>query len=145
MERLNLARWASRLIEEARVARLGLVDDAGRPRVLPITYAVHGGAVWSAVDDKPKSRPGRELARLRWLRARPRATLLVDVYDEDWDELAWVQLIGEVAILDDPEPGALEALRGKYGPYRERPPGGPFLRLAVMHASCWRAREQQEA
>ena len=73
----------------------------GRPRVLPVSYAIHEAAVWTAVDNKPK-RPGREPARVRWLREHPHAALTVDRYDDDWPELRWVQLIGEIAVLDGP-------------------------------------------
>jgi PPOX class probable F420-dependent enzyme len=140
---LGLPEWALLLVRDSRVGHLGLLDDDGHPRVLPVTYALHGQDVWSAIDDKPKTRPGAELARVRWLRARPRATLTVDHYDDDWDRLAWVQVVGHVHVRERAEPGALDALRDKYAPYRERPPRGPFLRLHPERASCWRARAQE--
>jgi len=139
VDALKLPRWARGLLESARVGHLGLVDGDGAPRVLPVTYAMWGGEAWSAVDDKPKSRPGRELARVRWLRLRPRAALTVDVYEDDWERLAWVQLLGDVDVLEEPEPGALEALAAKYEAYRDRPPAGPFLRLRAERALFWRA------
>lgn len=137
MGELNLPAWARELLESARVAHLGLLDDEGRPRVLPVTFAVTEGAVWSAIDDKPKRVPGRELARVRWLRANSQAALLVDHYAEDWSTLAWVQLLGSVAVLDDAHPP--RALIDKYPAYRERPPVGPLLRLEVEGARHWRA------
>jgi uncharacterized protein YciI len=78
---------------------------------------------------------------VRFLRARPRAALTVDRYDDDWSRLAWVQLLGTVAVLEDPglRPRALAALAAKYGPYRERTPGGPLLELTVARALHWRA------
>lgn len=117
-----------------------MIDDEGGPRVLPVTFAVAGGDIWSAVDHKPKRRPGAELARVRHLRARPSAALCVDRYDDDWSQLAWVQALGEVEIVEGAAPtGALAALREKYAPYREHPPAGPFLRLPVRRTLCWRA------
>ena len=130
------------MIDTARVARLGLIDDAGRPRVLPVTFALVGDdTVWSAVDQKPKRSPGVELARVRWLRRRPEATLLVDHYADEWSQLAWVQLIGRIAILDDADPHA--ELLAKYEPYRLRPPQGPLLRLDIERAVWWRAADGQ--
>lgn len=122
------------------MARLGLVDGDGRPRVLPVTFAACAGELWSAVDHKPKRAGARELARVRWLRRSPAAALTVDRYSDDWDELAWVQALGEIAVLDAPEAGALEALRAKYPQYRDRPPAGPFLRLRPERVLCWSAR-----
>jgi PPOX class probable F420-dependent enzyme len=136
---LNLPNWVRGLIEESRVAHLGLLDADGEPRVQPVTFAPVGDDVWSAVDDKPKSRPGHDLARVRRLRRHPRASLTIDRYDDDWSRLAWVQLLGDVSVLDVAPSEAMAALSSRYAPYRERPPGGPFLRLAPERALWWRA------
>ena len=131
--------WAVELLEEARVGHLGLLDGDGLPRVLPVTYAVHQQAVWSAIDNKRKSSEG-ELARVRWLRERPRAALTVDLYRDDWSRLCWVQLLGSVSILEGPPSGAvLEALSRRYRQYREDPPPGPLLELVPERALWWRA------
>jgi PPOX class probable F420-dependent enzyme len=137
---LKLPAWARELLEGSAVGRLGLVDGEGRPRVLPVTFVVHAGAAWSAVDDKPKRVPGPELARVRWLRERPEAALCVDRYSDDWSRLAWVQLLGRIAVVEAQDAhAALEALAAKYPPYRQRPPAGPLLRLDVDRALRWRA------
>src|SRR3954469_16118968 len=96
----DLPAWAAELLEQGRVAHLGLLDEAGAPRVQPVTYARVGPALWSAVDDKPKRRPGELPARVRRPRAGPRGGPAVDRYDEDWARLAWVQLLGEIAVVD---------------------------------------------
>ena len=130
--------WARELLTAERVARLAYVDDRDHPRALPVTFAVAEGAVWSAVDDKPKR--SRNPARLRYLRRRPDAALCVDHYDDDWDRLAWVQLLGTVSIVDiDAAPAAVAALTARYAPYRERRPPGPLLRLEPERALYWRA------
>jgi hypothetical protein len=93
-------------------------------------------AVWSVIDNKPK-RTG-EPARVRWLRRRPEAALCVDHYADDWSELAWVQLLVRVDVLDL-ESGAegIEALTKKYPQYEAEPPPGPLLRLSVQRALHW--------
>ena len=101
--------WATELLDEARVGRLGLLDEEDLPRLLPITFAVFEGAVWSAIDQKPKR--SAEPARLRRLRRRPSAALLVDRYEDDWSRLAWVELRGNVSV--EPLGPALEALTAK--------------------------------
>ena len=135
----QLPDWARELIGAARVAHLGLIDSHDRPRVLPVTYAVAAGALWSAVDHKPKRTEGHNLARVRWLRANPAAALTVDRYSDDWARLAWVQAVGRIEVLDEPDPAALAALCEKYEQYRERPPEGPHLRLVPSRVLCWRA------
>jgi PPOX class probable F420-dependent enzyme len=114
---------------------LGLLDEEDRPRVLPVTFAVWDGAVWSAIDRKRKR--SAEPARLRRLRRRPEATLLVDRYDDDWSRLAWVELRGSVAV--EPLGPALQALTEKYPQYAGERPQGPLLRLEPERFACWRA------
>jgi PPOX class probable F420-dependent enzyme len=130
--------WAGELLDRARVARLAYVDGEGHPRVLPVTFAVSGGAVWSAVDDKPKRRP--EPARVDYLRRRPDASLLVDEYSDDWTRLAWVQLLGRIDVLPaESAPEAMSALAARYEQYAEHTPPGPLLRLTVDRVLHWRA------
>ena len=135
----ELPAWARELIERTPVAHLGLLDGDDRPRVLPVTFAAVDGALWSAIDDKPKRVRGNELARVRWLRRNPAAALTVDRYSADWEQLAWVQALGKVELTDEPAPTAIDALRAKYSQYRERSPAGPFLRLTPERVLCWSA------
>ncbi|HUE25472.1 MAG TPA: pyridoxamine 5'-phosphate oxidase family protein [Solirubrobacteraceae bacterium] len=138
----ELPGWARELLEQSRVGRLGMIDDDGNPRVLPVTYALSGLRLVSVVDDKPKRRPGEELARVRWLRARPRAALTVDRYDDEWSSLAWVQAVGTMRVLDVADaPEALVALAERYPQYRLRQPRGPVLSLTPARLVWWRARE----
>jgi len=127
-----------KLLESARVARLGLLDERDRPRVLPITFAVADGVVWTAVDRKPKR--SAEPARLGYLRRRPEAAVTVDRYADDWRRLAWVQILCTARIvgLDDARAG-LDALTAKYEQYRREPPPGPVIRLEPARAIWWRA------
>jgi len=134
----KLPKWARELLEEARVGRLGLTDDEQHPRVLPVTFALAGDALVTAVDHKRKDVPAERLARLRWLRARPRAALTVDRYDEDWSQLAWVQALGPVRILDD-APKAAAALIARYAQYRDHPPAGPVIELTPDRLVWWKA------
>lgn len=138
----ELPGWARRLLEDAPVARLGLLDDDGAPRVLPITFAVAGEKLISAIDYKRKRVAGEHLARVRWLRARPAAALTVDRYDDDWARLEWLQVLGEVEIVDAAAaPDAIAALAARYEPYRIRPPAGPVLALTPSRLLWWRASE----
>lgn len=134
----KLPRWAGEMLASERVARLSFVDDQDRPRVLPVTFAMADDAIWSAIDSKPK-REG-EPARVRWLRRRPHAALLVDRYADEWESLAWVQLLGTVAVLDAADaPAGLTALEAKYPQYADEPPPGPVLRFGAERSLCWRA------
>jgi PPOX class probable F420-dependent enzyme len=141
-EPTELVAWANKLLESARVARLGLVDDEGAPRVLPVTFAVAEGRIWSAIDQKPKTT--EEPARLRFLRRDPRAALTVDLYSDDWEELAWVQVLGRVSILGLGDGGGgLGALTAKYEQYRDEAPPGPLLALDPQRYLWWRSADPE--
>jgi PPOX class probable F420-dependent enzyme len=142
LEPTELVGWANELLENERVGRLGLLDEEGAPRVLPVTFAVAEGRIWSAIDQKPK-RAG-EPARVRFLRRDPRAALTIDRYSDDWDQLAWVQVLGSVSVLDVAEGGAgLDALSAKYSQYRAEAPPGPLLALRPERYLWWRAADPE--
>ena len=135
--------WALAMLREARVGRLATADVAGRPLVVPVCFAFDGAAIYSAVDDKPKRT--RQLRRLRNVTENPHASVLVDVWDEDWTRLAWVSLEGHADVLGD---GAdftrsLALLRAKYPQYRtmnlER--DGAVLRVRADRVRAWRASD----
>jgi PPOX class probable F420-dependent enzyme len=135
----ELGEWARELLEQARVARLGLLDEDDRPRVMPVTFVLAEGRIWSAIDRKPK-RPGAEPARLRFVRRRPEVALTVDRYDDDWSRLAWVQVLGRADVRPiDAEPDALAALAEKYEQYRSEPPPGPLVAIEPGRVLSWRA------
>jgi PPOX class probable F420-dependent enzyme len=137
-EPTELVAWANELLESARVARLGLLDEEGAPRVLPVTFAVAEGRIWSAIDRKPKRT--EEPARLRFLRRDPRAAMTVDRYSDEWEQLAWVQVLGRAEIVEVGEGRVgLEALRAKYEQYRTEAPPGPLLALRPERYLWWRA------
>jgi PPOX class probable F420-dependent enzyme len=128
------------MLVDARVAHLGLIDDRERPRVLPVTFVLHEGDIWSAIDRKPKRVATKEPARVAYLRRRPDAALTVDRYDDDWTALAWVQALGRVEVVAAAAAReALAALAEKYEPYRGDAPPGPLLRLRPARFLFWRA------
>jgi PPOX class probable F420-dependent enzyme len=136
----GLPDWARLMLNEARVARLGLIDDLGRPRVLPVTFTAFEERLYSAIDQKPKRVAGADVARVRYLRRRPEATLTVDHYDDDWSALAWVQALCRAQIVEpDARPAALDALKAKYRPYRLSPPHGPLIELIPERILYWTA------
>ena len=111
--------------------------------MLPVTFALADGRIWSAIDDKPKRTA--EPARLRFLRRDPRAALTVDRYSDDWEELAWVQVLGTVRIVNVADcASGLVALREKYDQYREQSPPGPLLALEPERYVWWQAADPED-
>ena len=122
----------------ARVARLATTNPDGTPHVVPVVFVLAGVTVWTAVDEKPKTTTA--LRRLDNVRARPRLSLLVDHYAEDWSALWWVRADGTGTVLDAAEAGdGLTRLVAKYEQYQRRPPPGPVLRIDVARWVSWSA------
>ncbi|MDQ7909162.1 TIGR03668 family PPOX class F420-dependent oxidoreductase [Phytohabitans sp. ZYX-F-186] len=123
----------------ARVATLATVDSDGAPHVVPVTFAVDGDTVWSAVDAKPKR--SRALRRLDNIRANPRVTMLAHHWDEDWSALWWVRADGLAVVTAEPSTVERVAglLREKYEQYRAVEVPGPVIRVAVDAWRDWSA------
>jgi PPOX class probable F420-dependent enzyme len=124
----------------ARVGRLATVRPDGGPHVVVCCFAVEGDRVWTAIDAKPKS--GGPLQRLENVRANPRASLLVDHYEEDWERLWWVRVDGAAAVLEDgnEEERAIATLTARYPQYERARPGGPVIALTIERITGWSAR-----
>ena len=124
----------------ARVARLATVTAAGTPHVVPVTFAIDGDHVFTAVDAKPKTTTN--LQRLRNLRANPAVALLADHYDDDWSVLWWVRADGLASVVDDPPAmaGPIRLLAARYPQYADGPPAGPVIAIRVARWSGWSAR-----
>ncbi|MGN9907191.1 TIGR03668 family PPOX class F420-dependent oxidoreductase [Phytohabitans sp. LJ34] len=123
----------------ARVAILATVDDAGTPHVVPVTFAVEGDTVVSAVDGKPKR--GTALRRHRNIRANPRVSLLAQHWDEDWSALWWVRADGLAVVTEAPSAvdRAVTLLREKYPQYATVDVHGPVIEVAVHAWREWTA------
>lgn len=122
------------------VARLASVRPDGTPHLVPITFALWGDSMVSAIDHKPKRT--RRLQRLENIAANPRVALLADHYDRTWSRLWWVRAEGAAAIVEaGSERGraAIEALIDRYAQYRDRRPQGPVISVTVERWSGWEA------
>jgi len=119
----------------APVAHLATVRPDGSPHLVPITFAVEGDSIYSAVDAKPKT--STALARLRNIESHPQVALLVDAYTGDWSRLWWVRVDGRAHVATDgPEhERALILLRHKYAQYRD--PSLAFGDAIVISVDQW--------
>ncbi len=128
------------LLASARVARLATCGADRQPHLVPITFALAGDVIVTAVDHKPKRTTA--LRRLANIAANPRVSVLADHYEDDWSRLWWVRADGTGRVI---EPGAegharvTARLSERYRQYRDRPPEGPAIAITVTRWSGWRA------
>ncbi len=127
----------------ARLAHLATADRAGVPHNVPVCFWFDGARFYFAVDEKPKR--GVKLKRMRNIAENPRVALIIDHYEEDWAQLAYVLVRGTAQIVEDPEEYllAFRALRDKYVQYRATmlsPEKNPIVRIESEHVHLWGAR-----
>jgi PPOX class probable F420-dependent enzyme len=102
-------------LSRRKVAHLATADRRGAPHVVPVCFAIEGGALYITIDEKPK-RPDVPLKRLRNIAENPAIAVVVDRYDDDWTRLGWVMLRGRADILTDgaEHARAQDLLRARY-------------------------------
>ena len=117
---MQLSDAACTFLDAHRVAHLATADAAGAPHVVPLCYARVGEVLYFVADDKPKRRGPRHLQRLANIAANPRIALVVDDYDDDWRQLAYLLIQADAAVVEDAAEYtlALAALQARYAPYR---------------------------
>jgi PPOX class probable F420-dependent enzyme len=135
-------------ITDGRVGRLGTADASGQPLVVPICYAWDGAALFSAIDAKPKARPGAGLKRIKNIAENPKVSVVIDRYDEDWRELRYVIIQGEATLLTrgaDFARGA-DLLLEKYPQYRTMGldrAEGLMIKVAPSKVTHWQLRAEE--
>lgn len=110
------------MLQSYRVGHLATADANAAPHLVPICFVYDGHAVYTAIDHKPKRAAGYRMKRIRNMLENPQVTFLIDYYEEDWLQLAYVMIQGHAQILESgPErQRALVLLEDKYPQYRER-------------------------
>lgn len=129
-------------IRSARVARLATADRKGHPFVVPICYVFDGQELYSPIDEKPKQASPLLLKRVRNIRANPHVSVVVDRYDDDWQRLAYVLIIGKAKVLvkGQKHKRAVLLLRRKYPQYRQMAiHDRPIIRITPTHLKSWGA------
>jgi PPOX class probable F420-dependent enzyme len=122
------------------VAHLATADGDGVPHVVPVCFTILESTVYIAIDQKPKSGDPRALKRIQNIAANPSVALIVDHYEDDWQQLAWVMLRGTAEILEsgDEREAAHTLLRQRYKQYEGMDfLGLPMIAIRIARTSSW--------
>ena len=131
-------------LESARHGYLSTASAEADPHLQPVVFQVVADSIYIAIDEKPKTT--LRLRRLTNIESNPKFALLVDHYDDDWNQLWWILLRGPAEALwpseweQEEASTAIAALRGKYQQYEsmgleER----PLLKLTPDRVTRWSA------
>ena len=129
-------------LNRTRVGRLATGDAAGQPHVIPIVFATDGRRLYTPLDEKPKRVEPSQLKRVRNLLENPKVAFVVDDYDEDWTQLAWMLVKGTGKIAEKGEAHAtgVRLLEEKYAQYKRMPlKDRPLIVITPSHVTSWKA------
>ncbi len=129
------------LLSSAQVAVLASVRPDGRAHAVPSVFAIDGDYLYTAVDHKPKSTT--RLARVENIAANPQVSVLAQHYSDDWEQLWWVRVDGEAAVLEssDHRQKAVDLLIAKYAQYRSQAPSGDVIAVRIDRLTGWAAAD----
>ncbi len=108
------------LLDSWPVGRLATVTAGGDAHGVPIVFCRHEGMIFSPLDSKAKR--SARLRRFDNVAHNPAASLLLDHYAADWQQLWWVRIDGPAERYEpgDVEGAAIGArLRSKYPQYTQ--------------------------
>ena len=136
-------------LDGARRAVLATIASDGRPRLVPICFVLDPDrpVLYTPLDEKPKAtNDAMRLARVRDVLADPRVSVLVDRWDEDWTNLAWLRCHGTAAVIDADARAAAErgpaiaGLGAKYAQYGTHALEDlPIIRITIERSTSWGA------
>ena len=103
---------------------------------------MEGRQLFTPIDRKPKRLSARKLQRVRNILANPQVSVLFDEYQDDWSQLAWVQIHGLATFVEaglERERG-VKLLEAKYAQYQELPLARqPVIVIRIESIASWRA------
>jgi PPOX class probable F420-dependent enzyme len=125
-----------------KVARLATASKDGQPHVIPFCYAFDGDRFYFVVDEKPKRQTGKPLKRIQNIIENPQVSVVIDDYDDDWTQLAYVLVSGSAVLVEDEQEydRALSLLRERYPQYRTMDltfAHNPMVRITPTRVHAW--------
>jgi len=134
-----------RFLALSRVAHLATAGADAAPHAVPLCFWFDGGNFYFVIDQKPKRRTGLKLKRMRNIVANPKVALIIDHYEEDWNQLAYILVDGHARVVEEQEEYllALRNLRDKYPQYRNMAlsrENNLMVRIEPERVHMWGAR-----
>ena len=139
-----LDKGALHWLSSQKVAYLATTDVHAQPHLVPVVFVLMAENIFICIDEKPKKH--RFLKRLANIKANPKISLLVDNYDDDWQELKWVRVDGTAVLLENTDESravfesVISTLRDKYPQYQTMDLSrGPIIRITINAIASWQA------
>jgi PPOX class probable F420-dependent enzyme len=123
-----------RLKERGFLATLG---KNGNPTIVPVCFAYSNGAIYTAIDEKPKS--SRVPARLTNIEGDSRVAFIIDNYSQNWEKLSYLLVHGKARVVENQGEvdKAKSLLIGKYPQYRRLKLKEQMIEISVDRIKLW--------
>ena len=126
------------LLASAQIGHMATSDSKGVPRIIPVCFVEVSGNIYSMIDKKPKVTDMTKLKRLQNILSYPNDSFLIDHYEEDWDNLWYLQINGKAALIDTPHSEMHDQLIRKYPPYTVMNVSHqPLIRIIPESINLW--------
>ena len=136
----HLTEQQLRILQSARIGHLATSNAQASPYVIPVCFASDGQSIYSVLDRKPKRAALTKLRRVRNILENPRASLVVDHYEEDWSSLWYMLITGPAELLEEgaERSASIPLLRAKYQQYRQMDiDDNPVIKLIPERIVSW--------
>ena len=139
--------YLRRIIDKARVARLGTVDSECKPHLIPVVFVIDNDCYFIPIDQKTKRSKPEKLKRVKNIQQNPNVALLIDEYNEDWTKLHFIMIQGKASIIGGKEleqneqvllEKAHKLLSAKYVQYQEIGIGEYVIMIVSQKVITWK-------
>lgn len=135
-----------KLIKPAKVAHLATAASNLQPYITPVVFVLEKDKIFIPLDYKPKTVPFKQLKRVKNIQKNPRVAFQVDNYEDDWQRLWYVMLIGCAKLVEQREGGrdrdknirkVRDLLVEKYIQYSKVEMGTIYIKINVLRGVYW--------
>ena len=96
-----------KLLRPAKVAHLATADSNLQPYITPVVFVIENNKIYIPLDHKPKTVPINQLKRVKNIR-KTLKLLFRDNYEDDWQRLWFIMLIGYAELVEQKEVGGIK-------------------------------------
>ena len=135
-----------KLLRPARVAHLATADSSLQPYITPVVFVIEKNKIYIPLDHKPKTVPINQLKRVKNIQKNPKVAFQVDNYEDDWQRLWFIMLMGYAGLVEQKEVGGdqdkyirkvQDLFIEKYVQYSKVEIGTIFIKISSLRGFYW--------
>ena len=135
-----------KLLRPAKVAHLATADSSLQPYITPVVFVIEKNKIYIPLDHKPKTVPINQLKRVKNIQKNPKVAFQVDNYEDDWQRLWFIMLMGYAGLVEQKEVGGdqdkyirkvQDLFIEKYVQYSKVEIGTIFIKISSLRGFYW--------